>query len=222
MKFDFHRALALLLLAFSVVAGAARAANIDVALVTALEGSVVRAAEQGPQPVQNFVKLKEGDLMTLGKDARLQIVYFDGGRQETWAGAGKLEVGTVASAAMNLLAPQVRILPSVMVKQIARTPALDVHGRGGVTRLRAIATPDAIAKIETNYQKLRAETNLTDLTPEFYRLAGLFEMHELDRVEQILAEIQKERATDAQAKLLVSLYKRALKDARALSGTSNN
>lgn len=209
---------ALFLFLLLPLALAARAADADIALVTALEGGVARVAEQGSQPLQNFVKLKKGDVLSLDKAARLQIVYFDGGRQETWSGAGRLEVGPAESRATGLAAPQVRQLPAVMVKQIARTPALDSHGRGGVTRLRSIATAEAIAKVEQTYGKLRAEAPPDDLAPEFYRLSGLFEMRELERVERILAELQQQRPADMQTKLLVSLYKKALKDSRAAAG----
>lgn len=217
MKTESLRAFGLFLLMVSL-SFAVRAANVDVALVTALEGGVARVAESAPLPVQNFVKLKQGDVLSLEKGARLQIVYFDGGRQETWTGAGRLEVAANESRATGLAAPQVRQLPAVLVKQIARTPALDVHGRGGVTRLRSIATPDAIARVEATYEKLRSEAAPDDLNPEFYRLSGLFEMRELDRVEQIIGEMQKERGRNPQAGLLVSLYKKALKDARAATG----
>lgn len=215
MKVDFWRPLAVLF-AFLPAFGTAlaQAAAADVALVTALEGNVSRLANGGPQPVQNFVKLKEGDVLALDKGARLQIVYFDGGRQETWAGAGKLAVARGESKATGLAAPEVRQLPAIMVKQIARTPALDTHGRGGVTRLRSIATPEKIAGVEKTYAKLKSEAAPDDLNPEFYRLSGFFEMRDLERVETILADLQKQRGGDPQAKLLVSLYKKALKDAR--------
>jgi hypothetical protein len=221
MKVESFRAMALALLMLPL-ACAVRAANIDVALVTALDGGVARVAEQGAQPVQNFVKLKQGDVLSLEKGARLQITYFEGGRQETWSGAGRLEVAKSESKATGLAAPQVRQLPAVMVRQIARTPALDVHGRGGVTRLRAIATAEKIASLENTYAKLKSEAAPDDLNPEFYRLSGFFEMRDLERVEAILADLQKQRGSDPQAKLLVSLYKKALKDARAMQPASAN
>lgn len=199
----------------SFFAAATAQAAADVALVTAINGSVSRVIEKGTQPMQSFVKVKEGDVLSLDKGARLQLVYFDGGRQETWNGAGKLEVAKAESKATGLAAPEVKKLPDVMVRQIARTPALDTHGRGGVTRLRAIATPEKAAKIEEIYAKLKAEAKADDLNPEFYRLSGFFEIRDLDRVEAILADLQKQRGSDPQVKHLVSLYQKALKDARS-------
>ena len=197
---------AALLTAFAVPGQAAQ----DVALITALDGGVARVAEQGPQALQNFVKLKEGDVLSLDKTARLQIVYFDGGRQETWGGAGKIEVARMESKPTGLAAPQIKQLPTIMVKQIARTPALDTHGRGGVTRLRAIPTPEKIASVEKAYDKMRSEAAADDLTPEFYRLSSYFDMREIDRVERILADLRQSRPADAQVILLVSLYREAI------------
>lgn len=187
----------------------------DTALVMSLQGKVTRVAQPAPQAVEAFVKLKQGDVLTLDKDAKLQVVYFEGGRQETWVGAGKLEIASAESKATGLAAPQVKQLPAVMVKQLARTPSLDSQGRAGVMRLRSIPTPEAIAKVEENYKKLRAESDKADLAPEMYRLSGLFEMRELDKVEQAVADLKKEHADNLEAKLLASLYTKALKDAKA-------
>jgi hypothetical protein len=212
-KAEFWRPWALLTFLCALAAAPALAA-VDVALVTAIDGGVSRLAEPAPQPVQNFVKLKEGDVLSLDKGARLQIVYFDGGRQETWNGAGKLEVARAESKPTGLAAPQLKQLPAIMVRQIARTPALDVHGRGGATRLRAIVTPEKIAGIEKAYARLKSEAAPDDLNPEFYRLSAFFEVRDLERVEAILAELQQQRGADAQVRMLVSVYQRALKDAR--------
>lgn len=188
-------------------------AAAETALVTSLTGKVTRAGAEGA--VEAFVKLKAGDALSLDKDAKVQITYFENGRQESWAGAGKLEVGAAESKAAGLPAPQVKQVPMVIVKQLARTPSLDSQGRAGVMRLRAIPTPDAIAKVEATYKQMRAEAGKDDLNPELFLLAGMLEMRQIERVEQVLAEMKKDRANDPEAKLLVSLYTKALKDVKA-------
>ena len=220
MKTSFFRIAALSLVV--ICSPLAALAAGDVALITALDGGVTRATDQGTEPLQSFVKLKEGDQLRLDKSPRLQIVYFDGGRQETWSGSGKLEIARSESKATGLPAPQVKTLPPVMVKQIARTPALDVHGRGGVTRLRSLAAPGAVEQMEATYAELRAATTPNDLNPEFYLLSGLFELRQLDRVEQAIARLQRERKDNAQAGLLVAIYKKALKDVRQTSAGAKN
>lgn len=188
--------------------------SIDVAMVTQLKGGVSRVTAQGPQPVQSFVKLKQGDLLALQKDARLQLVYFEGGRQETWQGSGRLEIAKAESQAHGLTPPEVKTLPPVIVKQIARTPALETQGRAGMMRLRSVATAEDVARIESNYKQMRMEADRNDLNPELYLLSAMFEIRELERMEQALADLQRTHMGNPEAGLLLALYQKALKNAR--------
>lgn len=186
----------------------------EVALVMSVQGRVVRLAEAVPVPVEAFVKLKEGDRLSLERDTRLQVVYFENGRQETWSGPGRLEMALNESRPNGLPAADVKTLPLVMARQLARTPALDSQGRGGVTRLRAVPSPDAMAKLEATYKELRAGAARDDLAPEMYLLSGLYEMRALDRVEKMLGELRQDWPHNPEAALLISLYGKAVKNAR--------
>lgn len=186
----------------------------DVALVTALQGKVSRVSIASPGSVEAFVKLKEGDVLKLEKDARIRLVYFDSGRQESWSGEGRLEIAVAESKGIGLAAPEVKLLPAVLVKQIAKTPTLDSQGRAGVTRLRAIGTSNTISALEAEYDRMRTESGGKDLNAEIYLLSGLFELHELDRVENVLNEIQARQKDNIEAMILVSLYRKAVKSAR--------
>lgn len=184
------------------------------ALITTVEGAATRASSNGSQPLQAFTRLKEGDLVTMETGAKVKLVYLANGRQEGWAGKGKLEIGQGESKSSGLGAPQVTQLPAMLVAQIAKTPSVDSQGRAGMTRLRAIATPEALAKIDNTYQQLRAETDPSDLNPEMYLLAGLLEVRALDRVEQVIEDLRANRPNDSQAKQLVALYQRAIRNTR--------
>ena len=197
-----------------VVFGCSQVWAAEVALVTAVQGRVMRLADAAPAPVEAFVKLKEGDRLSLEKDTRLQLVYFENGRQETWAGPGRLEMTARESKATGLPAAQVKSLPLVMARQLARTPALDSQGRGGVTRLRAVRGPDAIAKLEETYQDLRTRAGRDELEPEMYLLSALYELRELERVEKLLGSLQQDWPNNPEAALLISLYRKAVKNAR--------
>jgi hypothetical protein len=186
----------------------------EVALVMSVQGRVLRLGDAAPAPVEAFVKLKEGDRLNLDKDARLQVVYFQNGRQETWLGPGRLDLSLTEGKASGLPPAQVKQLPLVMAKQLARTPALDSHGRGGVTRLRAVRSPDALATLESTYQEFRTQAGRDDLAPEVYLLSGLYEMREMDRVDKVLADLQLDWPNNPEAALLISLYRKALKNAR--------
>ena len=195
--------------------GCSQAWAAEVALVMSVQGKVTRLAEvPGPVPVEAFVKLKEGDRLSLENDSRLQVVYFENGRRETWSGPGRLEMAVREGKASGLAAPEVKSLPLVMAKQLARTPALDSQGRAGVTRLRSVPSRDALAKLEDTYQELKSRAGEDDLAPEMYLLSGLYEMRELDRVEKMLADLKRDWPKNVEAALLISLYRKAVKNAR--------
>lgn len=197
-----------------MVLGCGQVWAAEVALVMSVQGRVTRLAEAVPVTVEAFVKLKEGDRLSLEKDGRLQVVYFENGRQETWSGPGRLEMTVHEGKASGLPAPVVKSLPLVMARQLARTPALDSQGRGGVTRLRSMPSQDALTKLEDAYQELKGRAGSDDLGPEMYLLSGLFEMRQLDRVERVLGDLQQERPKHPEAALLISLYKKAVKNVR--------
>jgi hypothetical protein len=199
--------------ALAAVAPASYAAN-DVALVTALRGNVNRVAKEGPGALEAFVKLRQGDVLTLEKGSTVKLVYFSSARQESWTGEGRLEIAANESKGTGLADPEVKILPAILVKQIARTPSLDSQGRAGVMRLRAIATPDAIAKLDREYTQMRTTSELGDINPEIFLLSGLFDMRELDRVEALIGEMEVARKNELEARVLVSLYRKALKNVR--------
>ena len=202
----------LLVIAMFVACGSLRAD--EVALVMSVQGRVTRLAEPAAFPVEAFVKLKDGDRLELEKDSRLRVVSFDNGRQEAWSGPGRLDLTAREGRASGLAAPEVKLLPLVMARQLGRTPSLDSQGRGGVTRVRAVQSPDAMTRLENTYQDLRSRAGPDDLGPETYLLSGLFEMRELDRVERVLGDLQQERPKNSEAALLIALYRKAVRNAR--------
>jgi hypothetical protein len=203
-----------MLAALSVGFASLALADVEVAMVTSLQGKVSRIAPLGPQPMEVFTKLKHGDLLALDKGAMLQIVYFDNGREETWRGRGRLEVAHSDSTPKGLPPPQVRTLPPVMVKQIAKTPVLESQGRAGMMRLRGVASAEDIATVETTYQRLRVERSGRDIKPELYLLSAMFELREFDRVEAALADLQRDQAGNPDVAVVAVIYGKALKNAR--------
>lgn len=182
------------------------------ALVTLSEGGIARASTDGPQPIPPFSRVKEGDLLAMDRGSRLKLVFLANGRQEIWEGSGRIEIGANSSKGFGLKEPLVTQLPSVLVAQLAKTPSTETQGRAGMTRLRNIATPEAMQKIETTYRQLRSETEKDDLNPEMYLLSGMFELRALDRVEQAIEDLKAGWPNNSQAKLLVALYQRSLRN----------
>ena len=207
MKPSFVRHSFLVLLCAAAVPTLAQDAP-DVALVTDVQGQAARLTPQGQQALPAFVKLQRGDKLALAK-GRLQIVYFANGRQEVWTGSGRLEILDDESRATGLPAAEVKTLPNVIVRQIARTPSLDSQGRAGTVRLRSIPPADATAQLENNYRELRAQTPADDLTPEIFLLAGLSVLSQSERIDAVIKELQRTRPNDARVADLVRLYQPA-------------
>ncbi|MCX8087255.1 MAG: hypothetical protein N3C63_10210 [Rhodocyclaceae bacterium] len=181
------------------------------ALITALEGKATLVKGIEKRPLAPFERLEAGDVVSL-EQGKLTIVFFLTGRQETWQGTGKLEVGPGEGKGSGLPAPEAKTLAPFLVKQIARTPTLLAQGRAGVMRLRAIATPEAIAKVEETYKRLRMETPAEDLAPEMYRLSALFDMKAFEALDVAVKELEVSRPNHNEAKLLANLYRKALKN----------
>lgn len=184
------------------------------ALVTALEGTVSRVQGAEKKPLAAFERLEAGELLVLD-NAKLTLVFFATGQQEIYQGSGRLELGPGEGKPWGLAAPVIKKLPDFLVKQIARTPTLVAQGRAGVTRLRAIATPEAIVKVEESYRRMRMESVAGDLNPEMYRLSALFEMKAFDAVEAAVRDLEQLQPSNKEALLLASLYRKALRNAQS-------
>jgi hypothetical protein len=192
----------------------AQAWAAEVALVMSVQGKVMRQDGANTVPVEAFVKLGEGDRLSLEKDAQLRVAYFENGRHETWSGPGSLELAARGGQPVGLTTPGLKTLPLAVARQLARTPAADREGRKAPARTRAVQAPDAMARLEATYKELRGRAGADDLEPETYLLSGLFELRELDRVEKLLGELKQERPKNVEAALLISLYRKAVKNAR--------
>jgi hypothetical protein len=203
-----HARTLVLLLSLSLSHGLVLAETV---LVTGLAGRVNLADPTGP--LHPFARLKAGQRLALESDARLQIVYLGSGRHETWNGPGRLDIGEGDSRSGDLATPRVRQIPSVALAQLAKTPPVE-----GVSppqrRQRSVPAADAVGRIEATYRQMRIEAAADDLDPELYLLSGMFELRQLERVEEIVADIMQKRPADPQAKLLASLYRKSLKNLR--------
>lgn len=199
-------------LCFALVAVSVIADEERGALVTAREGPVFRVIGGEKKPLEAFERVTAGEVLALD-NARVTLVFFLTAREETYRGSGRLEINPGEGRPWGLAPPEVKKLPDFLVKQIAKTPTLVAQGRAGVTRLRAIATADALARVEETYRRLRLEAAANDLNPEMYRLSALFELRAYDAVESALRDLELSRPRNEEAKVLIALYRKALKNA---------
>jgi hypothetical protein len=194
-----------------------------VALVTSVKGLI--HIEDGPSSMaaelKPFVKLFIGDHVSLKDGASLQLVYFDGGLQETWFGDGMLEIGSKTSTAQGgNLQSEWKKLPLFLTQQLAKTPSQDSDIKSptsrlsGTIRFRSMSIGSQVT-LESNYAKLRTQADPSDRTPELCLLAGYFNLGRFDKVKAQLDKMSEESPQDQVIQLLRPLYERAMDNARA-------
>ncbi|SDI14077.1 hypothetical protein [Propionivibrio dicarboxylicus] len=177
------------------------------AIVTAIHGSVDLVTAQGVAPLQPFARIKSDESLRLQGGALVRLLFLASGRQETWRGNGKIDIREAQGLGSGLPAPETTMLAVAVVRQIARTPS-DLK----FVRQRSLAMGNSLEKVEETYRRMRMEAVRGDLNPELYLLSALFEMREIDRVEQLLSELRDTRRGDQEAQIVVALYQKALKN----------
>lgn len=200
-----------------LAAGAINAMAVEVGLVTVAQGQIkLQEDKSAAAELKPFVKLRTGDRITLANGARLQMVYFEGGRQETWQGTGALEVGTGATLALKGgLQPEVKTLPPILVKQLSKTPGPDGNVKAGMIRMRSMPSGGTLESVEKSYAELRGQTDPADRNPELYLLASYFELREFEKVDALLQQLGDKSPNDPEIKVLAVLYKRAVGNVQA-------
>lgn len=208
--FDALKSLTFFLLVNTASMAAAQG-HEEMAMITALQGSVALISVQGTNPVQPFSKLKQGDLLLLEGPALLKLIYFNSSRQETWRGHGKIEILEREGKGGGLPIPEIVILSRQVVKQIAKTPSESKIPKSTM-KLRSLSTENSIDRIEESYRNMRREAVHGDLNPELYLLSALFEIREIDKVEEVLADLRATRPADQEARVVIALYQKAVKN----------
>ena len=151
----------------------------DVALINQLVGEVSYTSGAGTAKAKPFMKVRENDRFTLPAGSQLRIVYFQGGRQESYSGPADVIAGAEKSTVQSGAQAQVSTLPTGVSQKIAQTPELvqiAKLGRSGGVAVRGAnreqrLTPQQLAEVRQArevYQQLRAQATADDITPELY------------------------------------------------------
>jgi hypothetical protein len=189
--------------AFVLLAGAAGAALAsDVGLVNHLAGDVSYASGTATAKAKPYMKVREGDRFTVPAGAQLRLVYFQGGRQESFTGPATLTAGAQQSTIQSGAQPQTTTLPSGVPQKIAQTPELiqiAKLGRSGGVAVRGVngerrLTPQQQAEVKQakqTYDQLRKGSAADDITPELYLYSVLQDHLLYADMTQVVAEMQK-------------------------------
>jgi len=189
----------------------------EVGLITAVSGNVKLQEEKAAaSELKPFVKVRERDQLMMEGSSRLQVVYFEGGRQETWQGPVVLEVGNGSSKTLHgSLQPEIKTLPAILVKQLSKTPSPDGNVKSGMIRMRSIPPYEKLETVEKNYEEMRKQADAKDRNPELYLLASYLELREFDKLENVLRQLNEKGSGDQDLAALNMLYSRAVREAKS-------
>jgi hypothetical protein len=195
-------------------AQAGLALTVDVGMLTQIDGKVALiTVKEAKRPATAFLKVALGDKLVLGKDARVQIVYFETSRQEVWKGAGEVEIGNGEGRSSSLQA-EARKLPPLVARQLVKTPVSGQHGKTGMVTVRSLSS-DTIESLEKQYAEFRGTAAEGDTTPEVFLLTGLLEMKEFERAQTVLEGFRVKLPTTPALAAVVSHFEPLVKEAIA-------
>jgi hypothetical protein len=192
--------------AIALAAIAAPAQAADAGFATQVAGTV---AFKDGSPLAAFAKVRSGDQLAMKPGAKLQLVYFESGRQETWAGPCALAVGERASSsARDCAPPAVKELPQAVLNALLNTPDMisDIRNRSGMVRVRSVPKHEQIKAAEDQYQALRAQAAEDDITPELYLFSRLWSLQQATALGETLAIMEKRQPKSAEVASLRAKY----------------
>lgn len=205
--------------AAALFAGPAGAQGADVGLVNMLSGDVsYQSPGASSSKAQAFMKVRQGDKFNVSNGAQVRVVYFQGGRQETWSGPASFTAGMQSSQAQSGQPSQVATLPSTVPQKIAQVPDLiqiarlgrsggvAVRGAGKAPRLTAEQQSE-VAQAKDTYKKMRAGTSVDDITPELYLYSVLQDYLLYIDMKPVVEEMSKRQPGNPEVQELAAWVK---------------
>ncbi len=205
------------LFAAAIMVGGAQAQSPDVGLVNMLAGEVSYASEgAAAAKVQSFMKVRQGDRFTVPAGGAVRVVYFQGGRQETWKGPASFKAG--ARQGEGGTPTEVTVLPASVPQKIAQVPELiqiaklgrsggvAVRGAAKAPRLSAEQQAEVKAAKDT-YGKLRSQLGADDITPELYLYSVLQDYLLYDDMRPVVDEMNKRQPNSTEVQELAAWVK---------------
>lgn len=205
-------------LSLGIVAGV-QAQSPDVGLVNQLQGEVNYQSDGSPAAkAQSFMKVRQGDRFTVPAGGQIRVVYFQGGRQETWRGPSAFRAGGQQSEATSGQPLLVSAVPSAASQKIAQVPELiqiaklgrsgGVNVRGGGQPPRLTAAQQAeVNSAKGTYKSMRAQSPADDITPELYLYSVLQDYLLYDDMKPVVDEMAKRQPASTEVQELVAWVK---------------
>lgn len=173
-------------------------------------------ADEQPFKPEGFMKVRQGDRLTIAQDGVVQIVYFANGRRETWNGPAELEAGKEGGRTLKEGpgAPKVAALPFPVAGEMARISVLAdssrlkktgaVVVRGATRETESDAPPPEpiplsaeeqkkVDQAEKTYQGLLSASASDDITPELYFFSVLADYDQFSKMLGLLEKMEKKQ-----------------------------
>ncbi len=159
---------------FFLKSGHAEVSVADVALLTVVQGEVSFQGKDGKaRPVVAYMRIRHGDTIRLQKRSIMRLTYTTVPRQEIWTGPGSFVVTLAGGEVISGPKPVVVPLPANVPQRLARVSELMATSHMGGSVVRSVKAPipaskEDIAAAMSVYESMRANTSITDVTPELY------------------------------------------------------
>ncbi len=186
----------------ALFAAASTFAADDVGLINQMNGDVSYASAGATAKAKPYMKIREGDRISVPAGAQVRVVYFQGGRQEAYNGPAAFTAGKQESSVQSGSQPQVSKLPAGVPQKIAQTPelvAIAKLGRSGGVAVRGVGaekrlTPQQQAEVRQarqTYDQLHQSAAADDITAELYLYSVLQDHLLYNDMKPVVAEMQK-------------------------------
>jgi hypothetical protein len=193
-------------------------AQSDVGLINHLAGDVSYTSGSASAKAKPFMKVREGDKFTVPAGAQVRVVYFNGGRQESFGGPAAFTTGSQQSSVQSGAQPQVTVLPSGVPQKIAQTPELvaiaklgrsgGVAVRGASREQRLTAAQQAeVRQARQTYTEMRKTASADDIVPEQYLYAVLQDHLLYEDMKTVVAEMQKRQPSNPDVAVMAEYVK---------------
>jgi hypothetical protein len=191
----------------------------DVGLVNMLSGEVAYHPEAGAaSKAQAFMRVRQGDRFDVPSGALLRVVYFEGGRQETWQGPvvfraapRQSEGATIQPAAVNTLPPPVpsriaQVPDLIQIAKLGRSGGVAVRGGGRAPRLSPVQQAE-VSAARTTYKQLRSQSTPEDITAELFLYSVLQDFLLYEQMKPVVDEMAKRQPSNAEVQELAAWVK---------------
>lgn len=201
-----------------LVAGSAWTQSADVGLVNMVAGDVTFTPASGIQSkVQAFMKVRDGDRISVASGGQVRVVFFDAARQELWAGPSSFRARAKGAEPVSGKPREVSNLPAGVPQRIARVPDLmqiaklgGIQVRGGITPAQkaSLEQQAAVSEARATYEKMRTAAAADDIMPELFLFSALHEYLLYDDMKPVVEEMLRKQPANEEVKVLADWVRR--------------